>query len=183
MRKLFLLAAVGAFAATLLSPIPGANASTIVTVEAISDMSHWLDTGINLNPVTTYDFAVVNPATIWSAGATTSRNSTADGIDPGLFTPPTITFDGFTGTFKFGALVGLDSNGFFLIGTGPTVLNGLSGDLKVGYWDTYYPDNTGSQTLSISAVPEPSTWAMMILGFATIGFIAYRRRSAGLHLA
>src|SRR5258708_17402794 len=28
-----------------------------------------------------------------------------------------------------------------------------------------------------SAVPEPSTWAMMILGFAGIGFVAYRRKS------
>jgi hypothetical protein len=27
-----------------------------------------------------------------------------------------------------------------------------------------------------SAVPEPSTWAMMILGFAGVGFMAYRRR-------
>jgi hypothetical protein len=26
-------------------------------------------------------------------------------------------------------------------------------------------------------VPEPSTWAMMVLGFAGIGFIAYRRKS------
>jgi hypothetical protein len=30
------------------------------------------------------------------------------------------------------------------------------------------------------AVPEPSTWAMMILGFAAIGFVAYRRKSAAL---
>jgi hypothetical protein len=28
-----------------------------------------------------------------------------------------------------------------------------------------------------SGVPEPSTWAMMILGFAGIGFLAYRRRN------
>jgi light-regulated signal transduction histidine kinase (bacteriophytochrome) len=28
---------------------------------------------------------------------------------------------------------------------------------------------------SVSAVPEPSTWAMMILGFAGLGFMAYRR--------
>jgi hypothetical protein len=28
-----------------------------------------------------------------------------------------------------------------------------------------------------SAVPEPSTWAMMLLGFAGIGFMAYRRKS------
>ena len=30
--------------------------------------------------------------------------------------------------------------------------------------------------VSVAAVPEPSTWAMMILGFAGIGFIANRRR-------
>ena len=30
----------------------------------------------------------------------------------------------------------------------------------------------------LSAVPEPSTWAMMILGFAGIGFMACRRRIA-----
>jgi hypothetical protein len=29
----------------------------------------------------------------------------------------------------------------------------------------------------LHAVPEPSTWAMMILGFAGVGFMAYRRRN------
>jgi hypothetical protein len=29
----------------------------------------------------------------------------------------------------------------------------------------------------ISPVPEPSTWAMMILGFLGLGFMAYRRKS------
>lgn len=28
-----------------------------------------------------------------------------------------------------------------------------------------------------AAVPEPSTWAMMLLGFLGVGFVAYRRRS------
>jgi hypothetical protein len=28
-----------------------------------------------------------------------------------------------------------------------------------------------------AAAPEPSTWAMMILGFAGLGFMAYRRKS------
>jgi uncharacterized protein (TIGR03118 family) len=30
---------------------------------------------------------------------------------------------------------------------------------------------------SIRAVPEPSTWAMLILGVAGVGFMAYRRKS------
>jgi hypothetical protein len=32
--------------------------------------------------------------------------------------------------------------------------------------------------VNITAVPEPSTWAMMILGFAGVGFMAYRRRNS-----
>jgi hypothetical protein len=31
-----------------------------------------------------------------------------------------------------------------------------------------------------TAVPEPSTWAMMILGFAGVGFMAYRRRNSAM---
>ena len=39
-----------------------------------------------------------------------------------------------------------------------------------------FPSNS-FQILGVAAVPEPSTWAMTILGFAGIGFIAYRRKS------
>jgi hypothetical protein len=47
---------------------------------------------------------------------------------------------------------------------------------------TGFLDGTGSfsGTLTISsAVPEPSTWAMMILGFCGLGFMAYRRKQNG----
>ena len=32
--------------------------------------------------------------------------------------------------------------------------------------------------VNVAAVPEPATWAMMILGFLSVGFVAYRRKSA-----
>jgi len=35
----------------------------------------------------------------------------------------------------------------------------------------------GTVSAIAPAVPEPSTWAMMLLGFAGVGFIAYRRKS------
>jgi hypothetical protein len=35
----------------------------------------------------------------------------------------------------------------------------------------------------VALVPEPSTWAMMILGFAGVGFMAYRRRNQSATLA
>jgi hypothetical protein len=42
----------------------------------------------------------------------------------------------------------------------------------------FSPSSEGEQsaTLTISAVPELSTWAMMILGFCGVGFVAYRRK-------
>ena len=41
----------------------------------------------------------------------------------------------------------------------------------------------GPGTLMTSAVPEPSTWAMMILGFCGLGFIAYRGKRNGSALS
>jgi hypothetical protein len=38
-------------------------------------------------------------------------------------------------------------------------------------------------SIGVGAVPEPSTWAMMILGFAGVGFMAYRRKRNGDALA
>ena len=37
-------------------------------------------------------------------------------------------------------------------------------------------EDAGSGTFNIANVPEPSTWAMMFVGFAGIGFMAYRRK-------
>ena len=35
-------------------------------------------------------------------------------------------------------------------------------------------------TVSVAAVPEPSTWAMMIVGFFGVGYMAYRRRNSAV---
>jgi hypothetical protein len=54
----------------------------------------------------------------------------------------------------------------------------LSTDPNAGPFGSFEETlGTGSIT---AAVPEPSTWAMMILGFAGVGFMAYRRRTAAL---
>jgi hypothetical protein len=39
--------------------------------------------------------------------------------------------------------------------------------------------DTGAGVVFTAAVPEPSTWAMMILGFCGVGFMAYRRKPSG----
>jgi hypothetical protein len=45
------------------------------------------------------------------------------------------------------------------------------------------PVENGTLTVTeVAAVPEPSTWAMMILGFFGVGFMAYRRKQNDLAL-
>jgi hypothetical protein len=45
---------------------------------------------------------------------------------------------------------------------------------------TFTGDGPFAGTMTaITAVPEPSRWAMMILGFCGIGFMAYRRKQSG----
>jgi hypothetical protein len=43
---------------------------------------------------------------------------------------------------------------------------------------TTYNDAYGANLTFNSAVPEPSTWAMMLIGFAGLGFAGYRRTKA-----
>jgi outer membrane lipase/esterase len=53
------------------------------------------------------------------------------------------------------------------------------------YWDGIHPTAAAHEVIAdafvdeVTGVPEPSTWAMMVLGFAGIGFMAYRRKQNG----
>jgi Protein of unknown function (DUF642)/PEP-CTERM motif len=58
--------------------------------------------------------------------------------------------------------------------TGSSTLISLVGDSGQSYIGL---DNVDVEQTSMGAVPEPSTWAMMILGFFGVGFMAYRRRN------
>jgi hypothetical protein len=83
-----------------------------------------------------------------------------------------IFFDGVTATIARignGDVLGYPGTGSFDVGSNGSswALNDNVGG-EVGVWA--WRDN-------VSAVPEPSTWAMMILGFAGVGFMAYRRKS------
>ena len=60
-------------------------------------------------------------------------------------------------------------------------------DFTSGFFELLFADLSPT-TLTVTvaeSVPEPATWAMMILGFAGVGFMAYRRsrKDQGLALA
>jgi len=57
-----------------------------------------------------------------------------------------------------------------------------NGDVDITYYDTSWTNAGLITTMNVNGnptgpVPEPSTWAMMILGFVGVGFMAYRRRN------
>jgi hypothetical protein len=62
-------------------------------------------------------------------------------------------------------------------------LSGASANYTYYYFDRVHHFNDGGDNVllakidAVAPVPEPATWAMMIVGFAGIGFMAYRRRS------
>jgi hypothetical protein len=63
------------------------------------------------------------------------------------------------------------------VGSNPYFIGSLADPTFVP--GTYLGANGDKLTITdiTAAVPEPSTWAMMILGFVGLGFMAYRRKS------
>jgi hypothetical protein len=107
---------------------------------------------------------------------------------PGNFTPGTahVSSDPTKNDFLFTnaqTISDAPGNYFYIIqpwdngGPGSTTIatqlvnNGVTID---AYNGQYIPANWSLT----AAVPEPSTWAMMLLGFAGVGFMAYRRKNS-----
>jgi hypothetical protein len=88
------------------------------------------------------------------------------GNDNTIYTPGDfLSFQGVSFTTGLANYNMYGDNGTFLLGNALcTVCSGGN------------ETNISLTITQVAAVPEPSTWAMMILGFAGIGFMARRRR-------
>ena len=127
-----------------------------------------------------------------------------DTISASEFTSLTVSDDGYTFAFagfgsKSGNLAGLEIANTLFKGINvaqngaqsaqnPNVFLSLDGNpIAPGQFQI---EGIGGSTVNIQGtftaaapiiapVPEPSTWAMMILGFMGVGFVAYRRKQSG----
>jgi hypothetical protein len=128
------------------------------------------------------------------------RGSVSDDFILGMTLGGATPVSGTSGTGYFSNLdcavcTSINSNSFtyYLSGSDPFVESSFSFTaLTAGAFGfsfgTTSSDNVGplidNVSLNISpAVPEPSTWAMLILGFFGIGFMAYRKRSPSIRWA
>ena len=118
------------------------------------------------------------------------------GVGTAIVATTVPTFTGFplgvtSGTYDHTFDMSLSSsyNPAFVTANGGTVataemvlLAGLgAGDTYLNIHSSVVPG--GEIRGFLAAVPEPSTWAMLLLGFAGIGFMAYRRKSKPASMA
>lgn len=106
---------------------------------------------------------------------TTYTGTTLPFVDLTSFAGSTITFAALTAPTVLGVHVGAangaggigyDGTAFFLLNTGTSSVT-----LNV-------PGLSNARLFSVAAVPEASTWAMMLLGLGGIGFMLRRKRQA-----
>jgi hypothetical protein len=86
-------------------------------------------------------------------------------------------FEVFVGGVDEGSFVSGDTFEF-PTGTTSFAISGLSPIGEPFPLQLAFNTPTASFDVTVASVPEPSTWAMMILGFAFLGYAGYRRSSA-----
>ena len=135
-----------------------------------------------------------DPNDLWSAGAL-PRYSDADGLTGDRFATAADDSGQPVGTrigadfglwtqnglsAPFGTLVGELGGVFQPLGTNFHGAAWGTGTLHLFYWDSNFADNFGTISATISAVPEPAEWALMVLGFGAAGALLRGRRALAL---
>jgi hypothetical protein len=117
----------------------------------------------------------------WNGFTITGLLSTSSS-DPDYFFNDNVLFYPLVSSDPLRRLIDFEGIGFAVgDGTGVNLFWGLDGYYAFASNAPPYglTDFTGGSfgNFAVAPVPEPSTWAMMLLGFAGVGFVAYRRRS------
>ena len=195
MKKYLLALATGAVlaapisaqaAAAVLGSVAGPDNAFTVSLSFLNDSTSTLD----ITSLTLDGGSATPVALVWDALATANpagASVSVAGLDTSVVT---FTFggDGWNPGESFG-LYGVDPDAvgdpsygatvFSLLGT--TVTFGFSDNSSAVYSFVDDPaDGAGLRLNTVSAVPEPATWAMMIAGFGMVGSMVRRRRGATL---
>jgi hypothetical protein len=175
--------ATGTDSATITAPVPtGTNSISAFAAPALP--TDLLDsTSLNITtagPLTFSVFITAQGLTSPLGLNTFTSNFTSNTLPAGWSVTEATFIDAGNGLFTFTGSP-LSSATFNAIGTSVKTALGNAGAGPYSVTEVYTINAAGAgtvlSTISMSAaVPEASTWAMMILGFMGVGFMAYRRR-------
>jgi hypothetical protein len=156
----------------------------------VTDVAGGVDVKVTLDAATLFAKSGGAHITIaWNLdkaeGAVTGYDTTLFTLSPGTNSPPgcvvscgSFAFTGLQGTWTGTSPPAPSGPITFMIAgiTTADFLNNSAGFMAAV--DVLGPKGTGevAGTGTLSAVPEPSTWAMMLIGFAGLGFAGYRQR-------
>ena len=165
MKKLSLLMSVLAVVTVMAAP---ASYASTVTKNYIFSFDFSGDPGAPVNP--------------WSGSFTITYDPSVFGVT-GSLDAFSSNLDASYGTFAwtnqtgYGLAIGDACSAVNCHGGARNAFFGLATDGSVeAYYSTNSTTGFDTQSGNVTAVPEPSTWAMMILGFVGVGFMAYRRK-------
>ena len=194
MLKKFLLVTSAVAAITVISP---ANAAVVIVNSAANSSAGVTGASSGLALTSGQIFTVNSSLTdLWSAGAL-PRWSNANGLTGVLLATGSDESGQIAGTLigsnfgllnqhginaPFGSLVGEIGGVYQFLGANFNGAAWASGNLNLFYWDSNSGDNTDSIAFDVVAVPEPTTWALMLLGFALMG-AALRRRQQNVNVS
>ena len=131
--------------------------------------------------VDTYSFTVGGPSFVSAVVLNTSYAITPPGITLGMISAFAASLDNVPmalsivttplarGVDKVDLMLSLPGGAIPMFATGTHTLS------IAGIGDATGPQYTGS--LTVSAIPEPETYALMLAGLGAVGFLARRRRS------
>jgi hypothetical protein len=159
---------IGLASAAAMALISPASADIVYSVD------YTVGASVLIGTITTDgNIGAITAADITSFGLSTSVLGT-----PAEFTSPssTATGNGLTATATELSFNFASGDTFEITGAGGSFeLTTGQAELHAGNSGT---GGRNESTILASAVPEPSTWAMMILGFCGLGFMAYRRKQS-----
>jgi len=127
------------------------------------------------------------PGTSFTMNPDGAPNSIVTASGYGYFNPMgSVIADGHNGfaggAFKIGALVGTLSatptaGDWFLIGYSKQLTLASAGHIYAAVNETYAVNDSGAFSVTVTAVPEPESYALFLAGLGLMGLAAHRRRA------
>lgn len=163
-----------------------ANGSASLSAGSPGLVGEWATAGFNVYQTYSANGQVVNGGSVVSDGVNISPGAGVSSNVSGSYSTGYSGAFNENGTYSFQTnalyFVSLEADVYGLLSGNVAADRGYSGDLSFNGYASVDPTFNVPQGYSIllsegigNGVPEPSTWAMMLIGFGGLGLAGYRR--------